>query len=251
MERPIAEIPSITIPEGSRIKDGETILVSCFHPVRIYYDQVNVSIEDSRYVGLMEREVKGVQEVWAPEGIFMNYDEIRVGGWEIQPDGKQMTPGQMLAENTKTGIAIIRKYAPDATIYTWSDMYSPFHNARPFSAKNAYYYLVNGNWDGAWEGLPSEVVIMNWYAPSKDAVKWFANRGHKQVLCGYYDTDDLKANIKQWMEMSEGSPNVVGMMYTTWRHNFKAMTEFFRLVDEYPAWAQEPAEAGKSGVNEK
>ncbi len=161
----------------------------------------------------------GPRRFWHPYGIFMGYDEIRIGGWEKQVGGTNMKPGEILAWNTAKGIGFIKKYAPDANIYTWSDMYTPFHNARPFSVKG-YYYLVNGNWDGSWEGLPSDVIIMNWYAPSRDSVKWFADRGNKQVLCGYYDTKDLKANIKQWMEISEGFPGIIGMMYTTWQRNF-------------------------------
>ena len=129
-------------------------------------------------------------------------------------------------------------------------MYTPLHNARPFSTKNAYYYLVNGNWDGAWDALPSDVIVMNWYAATKDSIKWFADRGNKQVLCGYYDTTDLKANIRKWMEVSEGSPGVIGMMYTTWRRNFEPLAEFFQLVKDYPAWVEE-MQTGESGVNEK
>jgi len=229
--------PAIEIPEGSRIKEGDTLLVSWYHPTLIYRDQVNISISDPKVFELMEMEMRRAAELWDAPGYFMNVDEIRVGGWEVHPGGKQMTPGEELARYTEKAVGIIEKIAPEADIYVWSDMYTPFHNARPFEARNAYYYLVNGNWDGAWDALPPKVIIMNWYSRSKEATEWFARCGHKQVLCGYYD-GDMKKNIQRWMSVSEGVPGIIGMMYTTWRRNYDNVTEFFRLVDEYPAWVE-------------
>ena len=235
------------LTEGSRIKDGQTVLISFFHTALIYDDQMGISMEDPRVFDIMEAQMKHVAAVWPTDHYFMNYDEIRIGGWENQPGGAQLKPGQELAKHVERGIAIVRKYAPEATIYVWSDMFNPYHNARPFSTAG-YYYLVNGNWDGSWEGLPKDVVIANWYSPTKDGMKFFADRGHKQFMCGYYD-GDMKQNISSWMKVSEGVPNVIGMMYTTWRHNYRDMPEFFRLLKEYPAWLKEPS--AESSLKEK
>lgn len=123
-------------------------------------------------------------------------------------------------------------------------MYTPFHNARPAERSGPYYY-TNGDWSGAWEGLPSDVIVMNWYSPSAENIRWFADRGHQQVLCGYYDasgTEAMKKNILHWMKVSEGAPGVIGIMYTTWNDNYRDMAEFFRLVDEYPKWATPEAQ---------
>ena len=43
--------------------------------------------------------------------------------------------------------------------------------------------------------------------------------------------------LENWMKMSEGVPNIVGFMYTTWSNYFQDMPGFFKLVDEYPKWA--------------
>jgi hypothetical protein len=152
----------------------------------------------------------------------------------------------MLARHVKTAYDLIRKYAPEAKVYTWSDMFTPYHNARPFEVKG-YYYLVNGNWDGAWEGLPKDVIIMNWYSPDAKSVKFFADRGHKQVLCGYYDvktTAQMKQNIRDWMEKSEGVPGVLGFMYTTWHKNYANLKEYCKLLDTYNDWGK-PGATGR------
>ena len=213
-------------------------------------DQDVISMEDPKVFEIMEKDVANCVKVWKADGYFMNYDEIRIGGWE-KPDKK---PGEILAEHVKKGCDLVRKYAPGAKVYTWSDMFSPFHNAREFKVKG-YYYLVNGNWDGAWEGLPKDVIIMNWYSPKVDGMKFFADRGHAQVVCGYYDgtsTDKMKNNIANWMKVSDGVPNVLGFMYTTWRKNYKDLKEYFELVDTYSQWGKaSKAVAGKEpGVTE-
>ncbi len=231
--------PAIEIPEGSRIGDKETILVSWYHPTLIYNDQVNISINDPKVFELMEWEMRQAVDLYDAPGYFMNVDEIRVGGWEKLPGQVELTPGEMLADYTTRAMEIMERTAPEADVYVWSDMYTPHHNARPFEARNAYYFLVNGNWDGSWETLPSDVIIMNWYAPTREATQWWADRGHKQILCGYYD-GPIRSNIQRWMNVSERVQGVIGMMYTTWQRNFDHIEEFFRLLDEYPAWVDEP-----------
>jgi len=240
------EAPAIQLAADSRIKDGDTLRVSFFHAYRMGSDQDVISMEDPKVFEIMEQDMANCAKVWQAEGYFMNYDEIRIGGWET-PDRK---PGQILADHVKKGYEIVRRHAPQAKIYTWSDMFTPFHNARPFSVKG-YYYLVNGNWDGAWEGLSKDVIIMNWYAKERPAVQFFSDRGHKQVICGYYDgttTEKMKNNIAGWMKVTEGAPNILGFMYTTWRKNYKNLKEYFGLLDTFPQWGQAATAAPSSKI---
>lgn len=232
------DAPVIVLTPQSRIKTGQRLLVSFFHAYRVLDEQDIISLEDPAVFDLMERDIQLCLKVWQPNAIFMNYDEIRIGGWE-KPHVK---PGATLAAHVRKGYEIIKAQVPDATVYTWSDMFTPYHNARPFESREEYYYLTHGNWDGAWEGLPEDVKILNWYAREKEALHFFAERGHEQVLCGYYDARDeerLKRNVSRWMTLSEGIPNVVGMMYTTWQRNYKDMKHFFELVETFENWRGE------------
>lgn len=228
--------PAIELTQNSRIKDGQRLLVSYFHPHFIYNDQVSIAMDEPKVYELMDDQVKRVTKLFDAPGYMMNYDEIRIAGWEIHPDGSKPSPGQILAENLRRGIEIFKKYAPEATLYTWSDMFTPFHNAKPLGESRTYY-LVNGEWTNSWATLPNTVVIAQWAARDKQAMMWFADRGNKQILCGYYDSPDLKGNISRWMTLSDGVPGVTGMMYTTWSNNYDLMPEFFKLVKSWPAWA--------------
>ena len=230
---------AIELTPNSRIKEGQRVLVSYYHTLQIGEDQHVVSIQEPKLLEIMENDIRYVVKYWPSTGYMMNYDEIRMGGWEPNPGGENLTPGQILARHVKKGYDLIRKYDPKAEVYAWSDMLTPYHNARPFTEKG-YYWMVNGNWDGSWEGLPKDVIIQDWYAPGIPAFKFFADRGHRQVMCGYYDvktTDDLKANIHKWMTVSKDSPGVLGLMYTTWKSNYKYMKEYFQLADTYSEWS--------------
>ena len=238
--------PTIQLTPNSKIKDGGKVLVSFWHHQRIYNDQDCMSLEDPATWEFLEKEIAGTARIWTTGAYFLSYDEIRVGGWEPMPDPAIKTPGQLLAWHFKKAYNLVKQYAPDAKVYTWSDMFTPFHNAYPFE-KKGYYYLVNGNWDGAWEGVPKDVIIMNWYSPDAKGVNFFAERGQPQVLCGYYDVKDtagMKKNIANWMTVSAGAPQILGFMYTTWSRNYGNMKEYFQLVDTYHQW-------GKASEREK
>ncbi|HUW57014.1 MAG TPA: hypothetical protein VMZ92_10285 [Planctomycetota bacterium] len=241
--------PVLELTENSRIRDGEKLLVSFWHHQRIGSDQDNLSLQEERVWPILEKEIREMQNLWHPEGFMLNYDEIRVAMWEPpEPGEEKFTPGQKLAKHFRRAYDLTRRIAPQAKIYTWSDMFTPHHNARPFE-KGGYYYLVNGTWDGAWEGLPRDVIILNWYSPKPEGMKFFSDRGHLQVLCGYYDgrnTDALKKNIHQWRTVAEGVPNVRGVMFTTWERRYPFMKEYFQLLDTYDRWKGEiPAPAKK------
>ncbi|MHC4714182.1 MAG: hypothetical protein ACYTAN_13090 [Planctomycetota bacterium] len=229
--------PGIVLTADSRIKEEDRLLVSYYHPHIIYGEQILVSMEDPKTYELMDDQMKRMVEAWGASGYMMNHDEIRIAGWEEPADGVKRTPGEILAYNIRRSVEIARKYAPDATLYTWSDMFDPFHNAYSFEDRNRYYYLVNGNWDGGWEGLPNDVVIFTWISRPQTLAR-YAELGHKQILCGYYDGDS-KRNIMRWMRASEGVPNVAGMMYTTWRQNYGDLAEFFGLLKTYETWIKD------------
>jgi hypothetical protein len=219
--------PTIELTPKSRIMEGQTLLVSFYHPHVVYYDQVSISLEDPAVFDIMDRQMRKMHQVWNASAYFMAYDEIRVGGWEVQPHGAHLTPGQLLARNVQVATAIAHKYAPRARLYTWSDMFDPYHNADPFPTGG--YYLCRTGWDGSWRGLAPAVGVVNWIGLPQ-SMQWFGRRGHQQVMAGYYDGDPA-SNVAMWVNAAHGVPHVDAMMYTTWGNNFGQLATFFQLVD--------------------
>src|SRR5207245_3047476 len=126
------------------------------------------------------------------------------------PQASCNTPCALMADNATCCARILNYTNPAARIVVWSDMFDPNHNAVD------HFYLVNGSWEGSWKGLPPDVIIANWNSgKAAQALKWFAGRGHPQILAGYYD--DGLDNFKHWHKEAQGIPQIKGFLYTTWQ----------------------------------
>jgi len=139
--------------------------------------------------------------------------------WDDSCQAKMQTPGQILAGNVRFCTSLLA----GSTVYVWSDMFDPFHNAHD------NYYLVNGDLSGSWNGLSKDTVIVNWNFQNRDkSLKFFADRGHRQIIAGYYDGD--VSQIKFWMDSANRVNGVIGVMYTTWQGNYSNLEAFARIV---------------------
>jgi hypothetical protein len=218
--------PEVKVPDGSRLKDGDRVLASYYHTVIVGHSQLACDLLDPKLFEILDDQMKRVHELFGAKAYMMSHDEIRVAGWTT--DYANMTCGQALAVNVKKCCDIVRKHAPGATVYVWSDMFDPNHNAID------NYYLVKTTWAGSWEGLPRDVVMVDWYAgKAAETFKFFHARGHRQFIAGYYDGDP-EANAKQWLTAAKASPaNIVGVMYTTWQSKFGDLAKFMDAVRRY------------------
>ena len=108
-------------------------------------------------------------------------------------------------------------------MFVWSDMFDPYHNAVDD------YYLAHGTLKGSWLGLDRDTIIVNWNSGAAEkSLDFFAKRGHKQILAGYYDAP--VANITAWMKQARASGSLAGVMFTTWVGNYTDLEEFARVA---------------------
>ena len=158
----------------------------------------------------------------------MSHDEIRVMTWDKACQDRHITPGGILAENVRTCTGILREVNPGGDIYVWSDMFDPKHNAHD------NYYLVNGNLAGSWLGLDKDVIVAVWdFQERDDALKWFAQRGNRMLIAGYYDSNP--ENVKEWLKSAQGVRGVAGVMYTTWQNRYGDLEKFSKAIDAQTA----------------
>ena len=169
-------------------------------------------------------QARRVNALLKPRTFFMSHDEIRVMNWCHACTSRKLTPGQILAENVRRCTAILQEINPNAEILVWSDMFDPTHNAVK------QYYLVNGTLEGSWEGLSPRVGIANWNGGKmKPSLEFFAGRGHKQLIAGYYDVDDL-SGFTRWDDAARGVRGVDGFMYTTWEAKFGLLDQYGKAM---------------------
>lgn len=157
-------------------------------------------------------------KLFHPAAFLMSHDETRVMNQCALCQSRHLTPGELLANNVHEAAQIIRDLRPDAEIWVWSDMFDPMHNAVD------HCYAVNGTLAGSWKGLDKGIGIVNWPGGLKGKnCKFFADLGLRQILSGYYDSDENGSGIAQWLENTMEAPRIVGAMSTTREDKYGAM----------------------------
>jgi hypothetical protein len=201
------------IAEGARLK------VSCYHAVTVHDDQANICPSEPKTYDLLRDQAQRMHAAWGARSYMMSHDEIRVLNWCAACQARKLTAGQILADNVRVCAKILREVNPNGRIYVWSDMFDPNHNAHD------NYYLVRGTLAGSWEGLDKDIAIVPWYFEKRvESLKFFADRGHHQVIAGYYDHNP--AQIKDWLQAAQNLPNIDGVMYTTWANRYTDLEAF-------------------------
>ncbi|MGV3755964.1 MAG: hypothetical protein ACO1QS_11330 [Verrucomicrobiota bacterium] len=207
----------------TKLPDGTKLRVSYHHVVTIHDGQTMICPSEPKTMELLKDQAARLQKLWQPKAWMMSHDEIRVLNWCAACQKRNLDAGALLADNAKACTKILRELTPDARIYVWNDMFDPAHNAHD------NYYLVRGNLAGSWEGLDKNVTIMNWHSgKAKVNVPWFSERGHKQVLAGFYDAPAERVQV--WLDAAKGVPGIEGIMYTTWKRDYRQMEKFAELV---------------------
>jgi hypothetical protein len=214
---------ALRLAPGSRIRDGERLRVSWYHPVITQGLQVMCCLTEPKVYELLREQARRVNDLYHPKTFFMSHDEIRVANWCRSCQEKHGTPGALLAENARRCVDILKEVNPQARIVVWSDMFDPYHNAVD------HYYLVNGTLADSWKGLPKDVVIANWNGgKAKESLNWFAERGHAQIIAGYYD--EGMDNFKRWDAAARGVSGVRGFLYTTWQHRYDDLEAYGKAM---------------------
>ena len=209
----------IRLTDSSRIKPGQRLRVSYYHPIICYEDRVNYCISEEKIFDEWRQEIVDADKLLHPVAFLMSHDEMRVMNQCALCQSKNMTAGQLLAENIHRAAGIIRSVRPDAEIWVWNDMFDPMHNAID------HYYAVNGTLAGSWKGLDKDVGIVNWLGSLNGKnCPFFASLGLKQILSGYYDGDEDGSGIAGWIKATSGVKGIVGAMYTTWEDKYGALT---------------------------
>lgn len=212
----------IRLKKETKIKDGERLRVSWYHPMLIYDSQVVVCMGEEEVYEIFEHEAKLLWETLRYKKVLLSMDEVRMGGTCEACKGKDIA--ELLGECITREVRIIRKFNPETEIYIWSDMFDPNHNA-----KNNYY-LVRGDLTGSWNYISKDLIMVVWGSePREKSLEFFLKENFKVVIACYYDADIEK--VKEWYELSKKYNNVIGFMYTTWQKKYDFLKEFAKIIN--------------------
>ena len=209
------------LPIRTKLPDGTKLRVSWYHPAIIYDGQVSACISEPKTMDLVRDEARRVRELWGTKGYMMSHDEFRTMNQDDACRKRGLDAGALLADNARECVKLLA----GSTVYVWNDMFDPFHNAVD------KYYLVHGDLKGSWEGLARDVVIVNWHFGAREkSLPFFADRGHRQVLAGYYDVP--VEQVKEWLKSGAKVKGVIGVMYTTWQNDYSQLEAFAKAARE-------------------
>lgn len=215
---------SLIIPKGSRISDGETILVDYYYPPLVGAPQIGTCMSEPEVYEFFEKSAAAVVKLLNPQKWFLSMDEIRCANTCEACHARGESLAAILADCITKQRAIIKNVRPDAEIYIWSDMLDPNHNA------HADYYACEGDYSGVWDLIPKDLVISCWwYEMREKSMEFFSSRGFKTQGAAYYDTDNLDG-CADWLELCKRTPNCLGIMYTTWQRKYDLLEGFGELV---------------------
>ncbi|MFH1049902.1 MAG: T9SS type A sorting domain-containing protein [bacterium] len=212
--------PTFRRKTDGNIHNGDTLIMSYYHAVVIYDDQVMITMSDPDVYTKLEEQFQIVDSILKPKTYFMNHDEIRVMNWDYGDQSRGLTPAQILADNVGKCVDIIRRHNTFADIWVWSDMFDEYHNA-----KKSGYYLVNGDLTGSADIISKEIGIANWNSGKHEqSLDFFSLKGFRQISAPYYDQDEN--NIRIWKEWTQDAPDFKGMIYTTWQQKYTHLEPF-------------------------
>ena len=222
------EPPRITLPAGSTLRPGQTVAVDFYAAQPVDSQRLGVCLTDPAVTTWLDANARKILDVIRPDtGIFLQYDEMRQVNSCKSCRDLHKTAGQLLAWHVGQAIRRYRSLRPDEAFWVWSDMFDPYANA------HSNYYLGEGDLAGSWEGLSSEVTIMNWnMAHLRDSLRWFAGESrrqptpHRQIIAGYYDTRNGAGAAVEELRTARGIPGIDGLMYTTWEDDYSQMQSF-------------------------
>lgn len=216
--------PAVTmkLPLGSRIKDGERLRVTWYHPMLINDSQVTACMAEPEIYAILDRETKLLGEKLHPKRVLVGMDEVRMGGTCEACRGQDMA--KLLGTcMTKTSEALKRNI-PGVDVLVWSDMFDPHHNA------HGDYYLVDGDFTGTWKHIPKDLGIVVWGGGLRaKSLDFFDEQGFRTWVACYYDADNL-TDVKAWLEAAKSHKNIRGFMYTPWTKKYDLLGDFGDLL---------------------
>jgi hypothetical protein len=218
------DAPPIRVLPGSRIREGDRLLVDYYHGEGVNRGQVTICMSEPKLYQIWREQARRLHELLAPKKYLLSMDEIRAGGSDLACKQRHMTMGEILGDCFTKQFQMLRALNPEAEVWTWSDMLDPNHNA------HGNYYLVDGDYTGSWEHVPREMRIMCWYFERREkSLAFFSGLGFTTAAGAYYDAATLD-NPKGWLESLDRTKGAAGIMYTTWQDRYELLAPFGDLV---------------------
>ena len=211
-----ASLASIGLPPGSRLTNGQTVLLSCYRIA--YYDGYSALCmsHEPVYTRLL-KQTQAIHDLLPAKKFFMYIDEIRCMASCKACRDRSLPTSRILGDCVTRLCNMIHAIDPSVQIYTWGDMLDPNCNAIN------HYYKVHGDLTGSWNYIPKDIVMLPWGScatasaklTASNSLTHFMTNGFAVMAGGYYDSHNL-VGTTNWIDLLLGFTNASGLIYTSW-----------------------------------
>ncbi len=221
--------PPFKVPASTHLKPGQIVAADYYAATPLTHEnQVGMCMTEPGVYRWLTSNANAIKKILPQESsVLLYYDEIRHANSCLSCRSKNLTAGELLAWSFGKTYGIYHDAMPEASIWVWSDMFDPYHNAHD----NVMY--VEGTLAGSWKGIPPEVSIMNWNLDKlKDSLTWFSGLNpeqpvaHRQMIAGFYDKPDAPEEARREITAAFGTPGIHGLMYTTWNSDYSKLQSY-------------------------
>jgi hypothetical protein len=229
--------PTVTLPASTQLSAGQTVSLDYFATMPSDPNgKTSAALGEAEVATWLTKHAQILSQIFpAGSGYFMSHDEMR----QIQACplcSPAMTTAPLLSYNIQNSYKLLQAVSPGAPAYIWSDMIDPYHNAV------ANYYQVDGTLVGSWQGVPGNIIIMNWnLGKLAQSTTFFAGKDpayqasggnvfHNQIISGYYDSGNGATSAQKELTGITGVPGVLGFMYTTWKDDYTQLQQYADTV---------------------
>ncbi|MGC9327494.1 MAG: hypothetical protein ACP5I1_07655 [Candidatus Hinthialibacter sp.] len=220
------ELPSIQLLPDSRIPENGFLRVDYYHGMSINRGQVSVCMSEPKLYEIWDEQIQLIKKHLDPDYYFLSMDEIRAGGACQACQTRNLSMAEILGNCITRQCGLIKKHDPGSQILIWSDMLYPHHNAHDD------YYLVTGDFSGAWNYIPKDLIIACWYYDKREeSLPHFDRLGFPVLAAAYYEDDTLE-NPRGWLASLKKIKKPFGVMYTTWQNKYEDLAEFGDLASQ-------------------
>ncbi|MBA3708586.1 MAG: hypothetical protein H0W83_07195 [Planctomycetes bacterium] len=227
--------PSVPIPAGSRLKEGQKVLVSYHHAMtNLQENNTPVCMSCPKVYDEIRHSIQFAKDNLHPDVYFLAHDEIRQCGYDDDCAKRKLTPGQILADNIAKCVKMVEEIDPGKPVVVWSDMFDPNHLAAKTEEDGKtpfHHFLVKGDgpWWESWKGMPKQLGVVNWNNGNVKSSQFFDGEGHQQVL-----SHSSVEGIVKWLDETKGK-HIAGVMYTTWEDDYSPLEKYIDAVKQWQA----------------
>ncbi|MBD3293483.1 MAG: hypothetical protein GF393_11205 [Armatimonadia bacterium] len=210
---PEAEPYRVRRIEGGAIADGATVLASYDHAVKMGSRNIPYCPSEPAVYDILLPVIEDTIRYLEPETVHIGHDEPRIVNSDSRCIKRDITGGEILAEDIVKINDFAHSIDPDVTLMMWADALNPYHNGTWFSDENEHQLDL----------VPKDVVQNIWFygatqplTRGRDSFEHFQRYGFTFTGSPWDDTTCCRNWGVVAGEARRRGMNCPGLLYTSW-----------------------------------